>query len=90
MAIIPFILSNNDGNDINSTKSKVWRMSINGKDLIFGPNFYSFIGLFLRVKWYFLKVPIWKKRNDLYTIAYKWYMSYIPVYAGRSIALNII
>lgn len=70
MTIIPFILSNNDGNDINSTKSKGWIMSINGKDLIFGPNFYSFIGLFLRVKWYFLKAPIWKKKEK--EMIYAW------------------
>ena len=60
MALILFILSNNNGNDINFTKSWVEEYLYNGKVFIFRPDFYSgevdkhsFIGLFLRVKWVF-------------------------------------
>lgn len=60
MAIIPFILSNNDVNEINSLSQRVEECLY--KNLIFRPNFYSgefdkhyFIELFLSV--YFLKVP---------------------------------
>lgn len=60
MTIISLILSNNDGNDTNSTKSKVEECPYNDKAFIFRPDFYSrefdkhsFMELFLRVKWVF-------------------------------------
>lgn len=69
MAIIPFILSNNDVNEINSLSQRVEECLY--KNLIFRPNFYSgefdkhyFIELFL--SGYFLKVP--RSSNSVHLI----------------------
>ena len=49
MALILFILSNNNGNDVNFTKSWVEEYLYNGKVFIFRPDFYSVKGQIVNI-----------------------------------------